>query len=238
MKRVLFMFILGLFLFSCASLKENKRISTAKHLQTVNVRLTMFDENAIVKGRCSGILINSYEGYILTAKHCVSKEDKFFLAKSPRFKSVEIKPVFLSKKYDIAVLKVLDKNIQRVRGLKVPHINFDKAPVGSSGVYVGSPFNLDAYVAFGTICAYLPDGLGLIDARTTFGNSGGGLYNSNGELIGINFGFMTEKLAKYEMNFEIDLVTMKPKVLYDRANVVSLFTPLGLEKEELKKFLP
>lgn len=81
---------------------------------------------------------------------------------------------------DMALLKVktVDKDLIAVNLA-------EKAPVLGDTVFsVGSPLGLLRTI-FKGIVSHKEDGFYFVDATTTFGNSGGGLYNLQGELIGI-----------------------------------------------------
>jgi len=60
-----------------------------------------------------------------------------------------------------------------------------EAPIGSWVMAVGNPLGLEGNVTFGTITAQ-QEGYFITDAAINEGNSGGPLFNSRGEVVGIN----------------------------------------------------
>jgi serine protease Do len=60
-----------------------------------------------------------------------------------------------------------------------------EAPIGSWVMAVGNPLGVDGNATFGTITAQ-QDGYFVTDAAINEGNSGGPLFNSRGQVVGIN----------------------------------------------------
>ena len=60
-----------------------------------------------------------------------------------------------------------------------------EAPIGSWVMAVGNPLGVEGNVTFGTITAQ-QEGYFITDAAINEGNSGGPLFNSRGEVVGIN----------------------------------------------------
>jgi serine protease Do len=91
---------------------------------------------------------------------------------------------------DLALLEVKPKD-KKLSAAKLG--DSDKLRVGEWAIVIGSPFGLDNSVTLGIISAKGRSGLDgdyddylQTDARINFGNSGGPLFNSHGEVIGIN----------------------------------------------------
>ncbi|CAB3764407.1 Do family serine endopeptidase [Paraburkholderia humisilvae] len=134
----------------------------------------------------SGFII-SKDGYILTNNHVVDGADSVTvkLSDGRRFQATVIGT---DKTFDVAVLKVDADNLPTV---KIG--NPSKSKVGEWVVAIGSPYGLDNTVTSGIISAKartLSDGgptrFIQTDVPVNPGNSGGPLFNLDGEVIGIN----------------------------------------------------
>lgn len=104
-----------------------------------------------------------------------------------------------SKTYDIAVLKIDGSEIlKNSHALEVKKGDSNKVVVGQTAIAIGNPRNWGISATEGIISVaseYAPDGSSdtiyegnrviRIDAAVNSGNSGGGLFNGDGELIGI-----------------------------------------------------
>jgi serine protease Do len=134
----------------------------------------------------SGVVISS-DGYILTNAHVIQQADEIQvrLADNREFKA-EI--VGLDKPSDVGLLNI------DATGLKAARIgDSDELQVGQWLLAIGSPFGLDYTATQGIVSALersLPS-----DTYTPFiqtdvavnpGNSGGPLFNRDGEVVGIN----------------------------------------------------
>jgi serine protease Do len=134
----------------------------------------------------SGFIIDG--GYILTNNHVVSGADeiKVKLADNREFKA-EIKGV--DERLDLALLKIDAKGALPAAKLG----NSDSIQVGEWVMAIGNPFGLAETVTAGIVSAkgrvigsgpY--DDYIQTDASINPGNSGGPLFNTSGEVIGIN----------------------------------------------------
>jgi len=102
-----------------------------------------------------------------------------------------------SRNYDIAVLRVDNSDaLKNNVFLEATLANSDEAYVGQSAIAVGNPDSAGISASYGIISVYsehitlnIGGSVSLrvmrIDTPVNSGNSGGGLYNENGELIGI-----------------------------------------------------
>lgn len=135
----------------------------------------------------SGVII-SEDGYILTNHHVIKDANiiKVRLYKSKE--DIEATVVGKDPKIDIALLKINKDNL--------PYAKLgdsDKLEVGDWVIAIGNPFGLSHTVTKGIVSAkgrvigsgpY--DDFIQTDAPINFGNSGGPLFNLNGEIVGIN----------------------------------------------------
>jgi len=148
------------------------------------------------KGLGSGVLI-SQNCHILTAAHVVDGSTKIKV-KTQDGKLRDAKVLFSEKSADIALLK-----------LDVPDGSLGHATLGNSDVMavgqnvyaIGSPYGMENSFSSGIVSAFrnfdaLYDGTVKIefiqtDAAINSGNSGGPLFNSNGEVVGIASSILT-----------------------------------------------
>jgi serine protease Do len=134
----------------------------------------------------SGFIVSS-DGYILTNAHVVDGAN-VVTVKTTDKREYRAKVVGADKQSDVAVLKIEAKNLPVV---KIGDPNGSK--VGQWVVAIGSPYGFDNTVTSGIISAksrslpnenYTP--FIQTDVPVNPGNSGGPLFNLQGEVIGIN----------------------------------------------------
>lgn len=148
------------------------------------------------KGLGSGVLI-SHDCHILTAAHVVDGSSKIKV-KTQDGKLRDATVLFSEKSADIALLK-LD-----IPDSKLAHAtlgNSDVMAVGQNVYAIGSPYGMENSFSSGIVSAFrsfnaLYDGTVNIefiqtDAAINSGNSGGPLFNSNGEVVGIASSILT-----------------------------------------------
>jgi serine protease Do len=137
------------------------------------------------RGEGSGFVI-SPDGYILTNAHVVDDANEVTVRMTDR-REYRAKVVGMDRRTDVAVLKIDAKNLPVVqvgdpRGLKA----------GEWVIAIGSPFGFENSVTAGIVSATARS---LSDAYTPFiqtdvavnpGNSGGPLFNLQGQVVGIN----------------------------------------------------
>jgi serine protease Do len=138
------------------------------------------------QGEGSGFIV-SPDGYILTNAHVVADADDVTVRMTDR-REYTAKVIGIDKRSDVAVIKIEGKD------LPVVHIG-DPAKLrpGEWVVAIGSPFNFENSVTAGIVSAVgrsMP-GEDLVpfiqtDVAVNPGNSGGPLFNLNGEVVGIN----------------------------------------------------
>lgn len=135
----------------------------------------------------SGFIIDP-EGYIVTNNHVIQDADEITIILSDET-ALKAKLVGRDSKVDIALLKVDAKR-------KLPHVEFgdsDKARVGEEVIAIGNPLGLGGSVTTGIISAKTRDinfgpydSFIQTDAAINKGNSGGPLFNMDGQVIGVN----------------------------------------------------
>jgi serine protease Do len=135
----------------------------------------------------SGFVIDP-AGFIATNKHVVDGAVSVFVATND---GVRYKARIVGMTYgaDIALLKI-------EAGRKLPAVSFansDSVRVGDAVIAIGSPFGFDGSVTAGIVSAVNRDIMESpfddyiqTDAPINHGNSGGPLFNTAGEVIGMN----------------------------------------------------
>ena len=140
----------------------------------------------VSEGAGSGVII-SPDGYIVTNNHVIDGANKIMI-KLKNEGVYEAKLIGRSAESDIAVIKIEETNLS-----PVVLGDSDKLVVGDTAVVVGNPLGSGATVTNGIISAKDREiDLGDIvmnllqtNAAVNPGNSGGGLFNGRGELVGI-----------------------------------------------------
>jgi Do/DeqQ family serine protease len=142
----------------------------------------------------SGVIISS-DGYVVTNNHVVAGNVRDITAVLPDKREVKGELVGRDPMTDIAVVKIDARNLP-----VLPWGDSSKIKVGQWVLAVGSPFALDQTVTLGIVSAVGRTGMGLTDyedfiqtdAAINRGNSGGGLVDARGEVIGINTAIASE----------------------------------------------
>jgi serine protease Do len=142
----------------------------------------------------SGVIISS-DGYVVTNNHVVAGNLQEITAVLPDRREVKGKLVGRDPMTDIAVVKIDARNLP-----VLPWADSSKIKVGQWVLAVGSPFALDQTVTLGIVSAVGRTGMGLTDyedfiqtdAAINRGNSGGGLVDARGEVVGINTAIVSE----------------------------------------------
>lgn len=136
----------------------------------------------------SGFIIDG-EGYIVTNNHVIQgAEDITVILRDDT--QLKAKLIGSDSRIDVALLKVEPPNKKPLPAIKWG--DSDKERVGDWVIAIGNPFGLGHSVTAGIISARgrsLNDSLDdylQTDAAINKGNSGGPLFNSNGEVIGMN----------------------------------------------------
>ncbi len=139
-----------------------------------------------VQGEGSGFIVTG-DGYILTNAHVVANADEVTVKTTDR-REYTAKVVGVDEQTDVAVLKIDAKNLPTVR-IGDP----EKLRPGEWVVAIGSPVGFENSVTAGIVSGTsrsMPGGnytpFIQTDVAVNPGNSGGPLFNLNGEVVGIN----------------------------------------------------
>jgi serine protease DegQ len=158
----------------------------------------------------SGVIV-SPDGYILTNNHVVEAADDIEVVLADARKA-KAKVVGTDPETDLAVIKIdLDKLPVMVLG----HV--DQARVGDVVLAIGNPFGVGQTVTMGIISALGRNNLHInhfenfiqTDAAINFGNSGGALIDTNGNLLGINSAIYSQTGGSVGIGFAIPVTTAK-----------------------------
>src|SRR5689334_21607809 len=138
------------------------------------------------QGEGSGFIVSA-DGYILTNAHVVADADEVTVRMTDR-REYPAKVIGVDRRTDVAVIKIDAKNLPVVK-IGDP----SKLRPGEWVLAIGSPFTFENSVTAGIVSATgrsMP-GEDLVpfiqtDVAVNPGNSGGPLFNLNGEVVGIN----------------------------------------------------
>jgi serine protease Do len=159
----------------------------------------------LVHGVGSGFIV-SPDGYIMTNAHVVDGASEMTVRLTDR-REYRAKLIGSDKTSDIAVIKIDGKNLP-----VVTLGNADALQVGEWVVAIGSPYNFDNTVTSGIVSAkarplpsegYTP--FIQTDVPVNPGNSGGPLFNMNGEVVGINSQIYSETGGFQGISFAIPI---------------------------------
>ncbi|MGC2165642.1 MAG: DegQ family serine endoprotease [Gallionella sp.] len=161
--------------------------------------------NMPTQGLGSGFIVRN-DGVVLTNAHVVSDADEVTVKLTDK-REFKAKVVGIDKLSDVAVLKIDAENLPTVK-IGDPQ----EARVGEWVIAIGSPFGFENTVTAGIISAKsrsLPDE-GFVpflqtDVAVNPGNSGGPLFNMNGEVIGINSQIFSRSGGYQGLSFAIPI---------------------------------
>jgi serine protease Do len=158
-----------------------------------------------VRGTASGFIVSS-DGYVLTNAHVVREASVVTIKLTDR-RELPAKLIGADLVSDIAVLKIDARNLPVVR-----FGNPARLKPGQWVVAIGSPFGFENSVTVGVVSGTarsLPGG-GYVpfiqtDVAVNPGNSGGPLFNLNGEVVGINSQILSRSGGYMGMSFAVPI---------------------------------
>lgn len=163
------------------------------------------EQERIVRGAGSGFVIDK-QGYVITNAHVIGDADKITVHLADR-RELQAELVGMDEKTDVAVLKI---KADKLPVVKIADVS--KLKVGQWVMAVGSPFGLDYTATQGIISSLgrnLPNDnftpFIQTDAAVNPGNSGGPLFNTDGEVIGINSQIYTSTGSYAGVSFAIPI---------------------------------
>lgn len=129
----------------------------------------------------------SKDGYLLTNHHVVEDASKVTIMFNDR-RELDATVVGSDERTDVALLKVNGTNFPSLRTG-----NVDQLRVGEPVLAIGSPFGFDYSASAGIVSAKMRNMMGetsvpfiQTDVALNPGNSGGPLFNQQGEVVGVN----------------------------------------------------
>jgi serine protease Do len=156
----------------------------------------------------SGFIVSS-DGYVLTNAHVVSDASEVTVKLTDR-REFAAKVVGVDKRSDVALIKIAATGL--------PFVHFgdpSKVKPGQWAIAIGSPFGFENSVTAGVVSATgrtLPDDSNSsyvpfiqTDAAVNPGNSGGPLFNVDGQVIGINSQIYSRTGGYMGMSFAIPI---------------------------------
>lgn len=163
----------------------------------------------------SGFIIDAENGYIVTNNHVIRDSEKIQIILSDDT-TLAAELIGTDEKTDIAVLKVDPKNLN-LRAARFG--NSDQMRVGDWILAIGNPFGLGGTVTTGIVSARARDinsgpydDYIQTDASINRGNSGGPMFNMNGEVIGINTAIFSLTGGSVGIGFAIPSAQAEPVV--------------------------
>jgi len=158
----------------------------------------------------SGVIV-SPDGYILTNYHVVEAADQIEVV-LPDGRKAPGKVVGTDPETDLAVLRIALKDLPvMVMG------HAEQAKVGDVVLAIGNPFGVGQTVTMGIISAVGRTNLRInefedfiqTDAAINFGNSGGALVDTRGNLLGINSAIFSQTGGSVGIGFAIPVSTAR-----------------------------
>jgi serine protease DegQ len=158
----------------------------------------------------SGVIV-SPDGYILTNNHVVEDADDIEVGLADG-RTVPAKIVGTDPETDLAVIRIAERKLP-VMLLGHP----EQARVGDVVLAIGNPFGVGQTVTMGIISAVGRNNLHInhfenfiqTDAAINFGNSGGALVDTSGNLLGINSAIYSQTGGSVGIGFAIPMSTAK-----------------------------
>jgi len=160
------------------------------------------------RGIGSGFII-SPDGYVLTNAHVVADASEVTVKLTDR-REFAAKVIGADKRSDVALIKIPATNL--------PSVHFgdsSRLQPGQWAIVIGSPFGFENSVTAGVISATgrpLPDDNGQTyvpyiqtDAAVNPGNSGGPLFNIDGQVVGINSQIYSRTGGYMGMSFAVPI---------------------------------
>lgn len=161
-----------------------KQNSLIRDIRTAN---SSVPSKAVNQGRYGGTgFAISTNGYILTNLHVINGADSLYVQNN-KGESFKVKAVYTDSQYDMAILKISDKNFSNLSSLPYT-IKKNSSSIGENVYTLGYPKD-DAVLGEG----YVSSKNGFVGDTTQYqvaisvnpGNSGGPLLDNNGNLVGV-----------------------------------------------------
>ncbi|HWE18102.1 MAG TPA: trypsin-like peptidase domain-containing protein [Hyphomicrobiaceae bacterium] len=159
-----------------------------------------------VTAQGSGFVVDGKEGLIVTNNHVIDGADEIVINFNDGSKLVVEKILGKDPKTDLALLKVTPKRALA----QVAFGSSSRLKVGDWVMAIGNPFGLGGSVSVGIISAKQRDintgpydDFLQTDAAINRGNSGGPLFNMDGEVIGVNTAIISPSGGSIGIGFAV-----------------------------------
>lgn len=188
--------------------------ATKVYEKVANAVVIVKSSNARAQSQGSGVAIGyGYEKnnkptstWVITNAHVIINENNIEIESQGKKYRAEVQ--YIDKENDIAELLIKDKVIYALSS-KLTGLESIETVIGEKVFAIGSPMGLENSISEGIVSGKREkNGIKLVQttAAISSGNSGGGLFNEKGELLGIT----TFKLRNTEnINFAIDSSYLK-----------------------------
>lgn len=179
----------------------------------------------------SGFVVDA-DGWVVTNAHVVSGEQAITVTvfedgpagfEKRVFEDVEL--VALNEYWDLALLRIPERDLEGVELTAVPLGHMDSLSVGDTVFAIGNPHGLERSVSEGIVSTKNRATSGMLYIQTTAalnpGNSGGPLFDLHGQVVGVNTWIL---LGSEGLNFAIPVATLeqflvnREAFLYDKDN--------------------
>ena len=175
--------------------QNNIDIYKQNRLATVNITSVVYERDFFFQvypreGTGSGFIINE-DGEIITNNHVINNSRNITVTLSDK-KQYKATVLGIDRRNDLALLSVK-------AGRKLPYVHLgdsDNLQVGQKVLAIGNPFGLEGTLTTGIVSSLgrslqnedgsMLEGLIQTDAAINPGNSGGPMFDSRGNVIGIN----------------------------------------------------
>jgi serine protease Do len=162
----------------------------------------------------SGFVIDAENGYIVTNNHVVRDADEVRVTFHDD-ETIEAEVIGRDEKTDLAVLKIMSEK----KLTSTIYGDSDAMRVGDWVLAIGNPFGLGGTVTAGIVSAQQRDiqqgpydDFIQTDASINRGNSGGPMFNTQGEVIGINTAIYSPSGGSVGIGFSIPMNLAKPVI--------------------------
>jgi S1-C subfamily serine protease len=187
--------------------QNNIDIYKTNRLATVNITSVVYQRDFFFqvypqKGTGSGFLINE-EGEIITNNHVISGSQNITVTLSNK-KQYKATVLGIDRRNDLALIQIR-------AGRKLPFVHLgdsETLQVGQKVLAIGNPFGLEGTLTTGIVSSLgrslqnedgtALEGLIQTDAAINPGNSGGPMFDSHGNVIGINTAIYGSQTASGE----------------------------------------
>jgi len=211
-----------------ATITNGEKMATSLYENSIPTVVTIYTSTEVFtqkgpqakQGLGSGVLISG-ECHILTAAHVVSGSSTVKV-KTHDGKLRDAELLFSEKSADIALLKLVepDKTLAHARlG------DSDELAIGQNVYAIGSPYGLENSFSSGIVSSFrnfnqVQDGTINVefiqtDAAINSGNSGGPLFNSNGEVVGIASRILSVSGGFQGIGFAVSINTAKQLLAFE-----------------------